>query len=218
MERKINQKVAIEEIYIDEELYPRSSVYWQTYFKYQQSMLAGAKFPRIVLAVYNGKKYLVDGRHRTEAMKLNKETHIEAEVHTGWNKKKIFEEAIRLNVAHGQQLSPYDKRRLALKLRVMKYPDSKISKLVQIPLEKVEDFVAERLVNTLTGDVIVKSEIKHLAGTKVEHNVEDMQKQLKVENQQRLLKELIFLLEKKLMDSSNEKINELLNKVRILLM
>ena len=94
MARAIKGKVKLNEIVFDEELYPRSMYNWQTGYDYSQSMKVGAKFPDIILALYKGKKYLVDGKHRIEATKLLKKDSISAIVHTGWNRERIYKEAV----------------------------------------------------------------------------------------------------------------------------
>ena len=129
MARKIISKVKLAEIYFDEDSYPRTQPSWQTSYIYSQNMLAGSKFPPITLALLNGKKYLVDGKHRYEAHRILKKKSISAEIFTGWNKRKIYEEAVKRNVAHGQSLSPYEKRKIILKLRSMKYSNMDIAVL-----------------------------------------------------------------------------------------
>jgi len=217
MARRIIQKVKISEIVFDKELYPRIDSSWQTAYDYQQSMKTGAKFPPITLAIFNKKLYLVDGKHRVEAYKLNKVTIVEAEVFLGWNKRKIFEEAVRRNIAHGRILSPFEKRRIALKLRVMNYPDSAISELVQIPMVKLENFIGQRLINAITGEEIVKSEIKHLSGQDFPGDINITQKQMYNTSQAALLKDLIRLIEKNLLDLQNQEIVKLVLKLKQLL-
>jgi len=217
MERKIKQEVSLKEIFIDEDLYPRSSVNWHTSYDYAQSMVSGAKFPPIVLAIFANKKYLVDGRHRIDARKQLKKETIQAEIYVGWDKKKIFEEAVRMNIAHGRVLSPFEKRRIALKLREEGYDSKNISELIQVPQDKLENFVAQRLTNALTGETIVKSEIKHLAGQNFEGEIESLQKPMKSKSQVMLLTHTVYLLEKGLIDKENKVIAKLLKRLKELL-
>lgn len=216
MEKKVIQDVEIDKIVLDEELYPRSNYFWQTAYTYSESAKAGAKFPPIVLAIDNGRMVLVDGRHRIEAYKLLKKTKITAEIFTGWNREKIFEESVRRNISHGLTLSPYDKRRAILKLRAMNYKDDDISKIVQVKFDHIEKFVGQRLTNTLTGDVIAKSEIKHLAGTTYAGDLEKDQKSM-YSNQNRMLKELILLFEKNLVNLDDELTTKLISKLKEIL-
>jgi len=217
MERKVRQKVDLNKIVFDEELYPRALYNWQTAYDYSMSMKTGVKFPPITLAILNGKMVLVDGKHRLEALKLLKEKKVEAEVFTGWDRKKIFEEAVRRNIAHGRILSPYEKRRIALKLRGMKYKDSAICDIIQVPEDKIENFVAQRLTNSLTGETIVKSEIKHLAGQNYDQEIELTQKAMYSRSQVSILNEVVRLLEKNLFDLENKQVQKLLNKLKNLI-
>jgi hypothetical protein len=218
MERKVNKTINLDEVFFDEELYPRSSVYWQVSFAYSEEMKAGAKFPPIVLALYKKKLYLVDGKHRIDAHTLLKKKTIEAEIYTGWNKNKIFEEAIKRNITHGRVLSPFEKRKLVLKLRGMKYGDQAISDLIQVPLERLENFIAQRLINTLTGAEIVKTEISHVVDKGFSgEDISNIQKEMYSKSQVSLLKEVVTLLENNLLDLENKEVQILTQKLRQLL-
>lgn len=230
MGRVIKGKIPIDKITIDNDLYPRVGTFWQSIYKYSQNMKAGAKFPPIVLAKYKGQNILVDGRHRIEAVKTLKETSIDSELYTGWSRNKIFEEAIKRNISHGLSLSPYEIRKLVLKLRAMKYKDSDISSIVRVPLGKLEKFVAQRAVSAITGkeiggsvteQIIIKTPLKHLAGG--EYSVEQVQiieqsqDILSAKNQINLLEQFVTLMENNLIDSGNEKIQKLIDKIKKLI-
>lgn len=225
MERRIIKIVPVKDIIFDETIYPRQSTYWQTSYTYSQEMLAGAKFPPITLALFQGKLVLIDGKHRTDATKLLKQETILAEVHTGWDKKRMFEEAIKRNLAHGQALSPYDKRSIALKLRNMHYNLKDISQLIQVPAEKVTEFIAQRLTNSITGEtiteVIVKSPLKHLAGKEVrfsnKNSLNDIQENIASKSQVILLDQIIQLIEFKLLDLKDKSVAEKYEHLRKLI-
>ena len=218
MERKINQVVKLSEITFDADLYPRSSVNWQTSYDYAMSMNAGVQFPPIILAVSNGKKILVDGKHRIDAMTQQKITETDAVVHIGWSRKKIFEEAVKSNISHGRALSPFEKRRIALKLRDEGYNDADIVELIQVPADKLDNFVGQRLVNSITGEVIVKSEIKHLTDEDcLDIEIETTQQPMKSRSQVVLLKQVIYLFEKKMINKTDKVISKLLKRLKKLL-
>jgi len=218
--------IELNKIRFDEEIYPRSQVVWQVYYDYAESMKTGAKFPPITLALHRRRLVLVDGLHRIEAYKLRKKKTIKAEVHTGWSYERIFEEAIRRNIQHGKALSPYEKRRIALKLRQMRYNLKDVSKLIQVPLDKLEDFIGQRMISATTGtplverEIIVKSPLKHLAGQKFKRRDFEAIKEAQkghVRDQIGLLKDLISLLKNGLLDTSNKKVNELLEELKLLI-
>lgn len=223
MERRITTSVPVNEIQIDEEIYPRSGVNWLTVHVYGQSMKTGAVFPPITLAIYRNKKYLIDGRHRLQAVKNLKIENIDCEVFTGWDYKRMFEESIRRNIAHGRVLSPFEKRKIAYKLMQMKYPNQKISELIQVPINSLSTFIEQRLVNTLSGktiagapisqNVVVKSGIKHLAGQNLNESVseivtEDRQKAYSMQSQLNLIGQLVALIKDGLIDIDNPKVRD----------
>ncbi len=216
-EKKIKQTVEIKDIVFEEELYPRTNYNWQTGYDYSTSIEVGAKFPPIVLALLNKRLYLVDGKHRIEAYKLLKRKEIDAEVYTGWDKAKIFEEAVKRNIAHGRVLSPYEKRTIALRLRKLEYSDEQIGNLIQIPLGRLEKFIGTRLINTLTGEAIIKSEIKHLAGQDYEGDLNETQKYMYSSSQVSILSDIIMLIENNLLDKKNKNVVILLEKLKSLL-
>lgn len=222
MGRKITKTIPLAQVYFSEDLYPRSQPSWQTAYVYSQNMRNGSKFPPIVLALYKGKKYLVDGKHRYEAHKLLKKNLIKAEIYTGWDKRKIYEEAIIRNMTHGQVLSPYEKRKIALKLRSMRYSNKEISKLVNVPLDKLQRFIGQRLVSSTTGetivDTIVKSALKHKAGGQYSQEevaiMESMQGQISAHSQIYLLNQVEELLRNNLIDLDDELVYESLMLIK----
>ena len=197
------QQIDVSKVVLDESVYPRSAYSWQTSYGYSQAMLSGAKFPPIVLALSNNKLILVDGKHRLEAYKMLKKSTIEAEIYSGWDKKRIFVEAIKRNVSHGRSLSPFEKRQCILKLREFNISEKEVSQLVSVPQEKIEHFVGQRLISSTTGDdidyEIVKSSLKHLAGREYAPEetgvIQSVQTQLNGESQVTIFDNLIDMLE-----------------------
>ncbi len=223
--RSLKQKVELKKIVFDKDLYPRTNYDWRTVYDYKESMVAGAKFPPVTLALSNRKYYLVDGKHRLEALKGLKAKSVNAIIFLGWSRGRIFEEAIRANINHGRAFSPYEKRLLALKLRVLKYPELSVSKLLNIPTGKLESFVGQRLVNSITGEVVteevVKSGLKHLAGGTL--NDEQVKRVLAAQsgfnmiNQVDLLEQVVTLFEEKLLNLKDKKVKELVAQLKSLL-
>ncbi|MFW6282972.1 MAG: ParB N-terminal domain-containing protein [Minisyncoccales bacterium] len=218
---KVKKTIEIKKIKILDEIYPRVQLNWQTSYDYAESMKSGAKFPPIVIGLYKGNYVLIDGYHRIEAKKLNKEQKIQAEIHTNIDKKKMFEMAIKLNISHGKTLTPYEKRKIALRLREMKYPNSKVSELIQIPLNKLDNFVGQRLVNTITGETIVKSGVKHFAGKNLPENIsknlEESENKMIVVDQVKFINQLIDLIKKGFIDIENEKVARKIEELKELI-
>ena len=168
----IKQKLLnIKSIKIDPELYVRNQVNWITTIRYASAMTTGSLFPPITVTK-DGRKYiLIDGAHRIAAMKMNKEQHIQAEVLENLSKKEIFIESIKRNNAHGLQFSAQEQAKTILKLKAMKVTKEEISELVRIPMDRIEPFMAKRMMRIVgsrggeKGIEVLKKELKHLAGT-----------------------------------------------------
>ena len=221
MARRIIRQVKLKEVVFNEKVYPRANVNWQTSFDYANSLKVGAKFPPITLALFKRKLILVDGKHRLDAFKQCKKKTIFAEIFSGWDLKRIFVESIKRNISHGRMLSPFEKRKCIMRLREMKVSNSNISLLIQIPQEKIENFVGQRLISSTTGEdislEIVKSGIKHIAGKTYDtietQSIVGVQKEMYIKDQIYLFDQLIGLFEKGLVDLGNNKINEKILKL-----
>ena len=190
--------VKISDIVIKENLYPRQGVSYITAGNYARDMKGGAQFPSIALANLNGKKILIDGRHRMEAKKLNKETHIRAKIYTGLTEQQIYVKAIELNRAHGQTLSSFDKAQALLRLRGFKMADAEISRILQIPITFIAKFEKMRTVSVFGGKQIAVKRGVAVAIHDMESvpdNAEELQISLSGDGVATLAAELINLLE-----------------------
>jgi hypothetical protein len=225
--------VKINKIVVDKKLYPRDNWSFQTAYGYSQAMVAGAKFPPIVVSLTKGKYYLVDGRHRVEALKVLKETEVPAEVFVGWSKKKIFEEAVKRNITHGKSLTVHEKRMAALKLQEWKYDKAQISELVRVPLDKLDQFIEQRLINAITGDtiavgdrrvqrtvpMIVKSGIKNATEreTNTVKSINELQSSVYSGSQISLLSQLIKIIKAGYLDTENKHVRKLVKELKELI-
>ena len=194
------QVLALKEISFDQELYPRHSTDWIVIHKYAEAMkVKGANFPAIAVAQVGKmrKKYiLVDGMHRLEAMKRNKEQYCSCEILTGLYKKQMFIEAVKRNATHGSGLSGRDKARIIHKLKEMKLDLGEISKLVMMPKGKLELFSESRMSYTPTGKPIaLKRPLMALSQTEVPENFEQMQKPIKSRDSSDILDGVIAYLQ-----------------------
>ncbi len=208
----------LKEIVIDKMVYPRQKWNWKTVYDYQESMRAGAIFPLITVALFNRKYYLLDGRHRLEALKNLKEKYTQAEVLKNLSKKEIYIEAVKRNIGHGMQFSVIDKVKISLRLEKLEYSKEDISKLIQIPIDKLDMFTADRVTNTISGEIIyLKAPVKHLVGRAVIENFDNVQDKFIGASQLVILDELINLLENNLMDLENDEVFIRLKRIKVLL-
>jgi len=96
---------------------------------------------------------------------MNKETHTSVLVLYGYTSNELYIEAIKLNRAHGVGLTSFDKVKIVKKLEDMRYELKDIAMIVQIPIETIRNFVAQRItLNPMGQEQVLKSPLKFLAG------------------------------------------------------
>jgi len=215
METKI---IEIKKAICDKEMYPRNLVDWVTSYRYAKAMQSGAKFPPITVASSMfGKLLVIDGFHRLEAYKQNKETHIEVEVLKGLNKKEIFIESVKRNIGHGRQFNSQERTRIILTLEKWKMSQEIISEIIRIPTDDIQPFVSKRItrITETQEEIPLKSIIRNLSKTDV--NEEPEQDYFAGRHQLQILNTLIILLENKYIDTNSQIINEKLNQIHKLL-
>jgi len=184
----------ISELTIDSELYPRIRSGWLTAYQYAQAMKANSIFPPITVGIYREKKYVVDGVHRIEAKKMLKEEYIDAIVKTYKSEKEMFVDAVKLNSAHGRQLSVQEKVRIIDKLKKMRFNLQEISELVKVPIDKI-GLLQQRIITGPKGEhIYLKSVLTNVdAGDGTLQTVD--QSSFNVANVTALLTQMIELLE-----------------------
>lgn len=227
---QIEQTVPLKSIVVDKDIYPREKHSWHRAYEYSQAMNSGSVFPKIVLGLFKNKLYLIDGMHRMEAMKMNKEVEIKSLILHGLTLHEMFKKAIKMNVAHGYSLSVYDKRRAALRLFKMGIGTTEVSSLINVPTDKLETFVQQRMVNTITGkestqdfteigNEILKTVLKHQVGSAGQEAIEslELQKKIGTATQLGLWRETAFLLENHQVDNTNKEIVKLFLKTKRLI-
>ena len=215
METKI---IEIEKAICDKEMYPRNLVDWMTSYRYAKAMQSGSKFPPITVASsLFGKLIVIDGFHRLEAYKKNKETHIEVEVLKGLNKQQIFIESVKRNIGHGRQFNSQERTRIILTLEKWKLSQEVISEIIRIPTNDLQPFVAKRItrITETQEEIPLKSIIRNLSKTDI--NEEPEQDSLTNRNQLQVLNVLIILLKNKYIDIDSKIVMEKLNEIKKLL-
>jgi len=196
--------IKISEIKFDRELYPRTMVNWQTAIAYQAAMQNGAVFPPIVVAILNNEYILIDGAHRLEAYKRNKETDIKVLVDlTIGTRKQAYLAALKANMQHGKQLTIYERMLAVQKLKEFKVEFTEISKLIHVRPQNLKNFVGKRITYTMGGkEVIVKKPLMHKAGMNMTTEQINAQEGYAQSSQSDLIDELISLLENDLIDEN----------------
>jgi len=213
VEIKMIKLLDIKQIFVDERLYPRSQWSWQTSYDYQQSMKVGAKFPPIVVNEYADKYYLIDGMHRMKAYLSNKVESIQCEVLKLESMEAMFKECVARNIGNGRPLSCQDKALIIGKLKSMDISLPEISIIVQMPIDKVEQFVAQRITNSITGEEIyIKSPLIDIT-SEIGTDFNELQRVFSATSEQQIISQFRRLLEIKTLNLKNPTI---LNDLKII--
>lgn len=199
----------ISDLTFDDTLYPRMKVGWLTAYQYAQAMKAGSVFPPILVGLFEGKHYVVDGWHRIEAMKLLKEEHVQAMVKRFKRFEDMFAEAVKMNSAHGRPLSVQEKVRIINRLEEFEFSKEEISQIIKVPADKIEPLKA-RIVFKPDGTPIYLKSVVAKAVESSGGSAEDVdQNSFSVRNVPALLLQLLELLETDIYPIEDKSVKEL---------
>lgn len=200
--------VKINDLVLNEEMYPRMKQSWVTAYDYAESMKTGTKFPPIVVAKFNKKQYLIDGWHRVQGYKTNGVEYTEAELIKVKNMAEMFIEAVKRNMTHGRPFSFQEKVSIIDKLEKLKVDKGAISHIVGVTIEKMEKITSERVTHTVTGEtLILKSPVKHLMDQPIKNgDIETLSKITGVRSQVQLLDMVISMLKNNIFNLDNKDI------------
>lgn len=207
--------IAIKDIVVDDDLYPRSKWSWLTSYDYSKSMETGAIFPDIIVADFEGTLILVDGKHRIEALRMLKQTNVRATILKGLTKKDILLKSIETNIANGRPLSPYEKTDLVLRLQDLNISIDQISEIIQIPASNIKTMMLKKVTHTVENKPLsLKAPFRHLSsGVVTEGDLEEWQKDFNVAGQITVIDQLLVLVENDLLNLKDHHINSKFNQL-----
>ena len=209
-------RLAVNQIVVDEEIYPRNDTNWLTVYQYTQAMETGSVFPPLTVGKKDKSYVLLDGRHRLIAWKNRKATTVPVIV-SRIAPKDFFAEAIRLNALHGRPLAPQERIRAIVKLRQIGYADVRISKLLWMPLTTMRKLVAERVERIKLSSGHVASVVRKAVIPPGRLKSDDQQRIFAVRSQVDLLDQLVGLIEQGMLLVSDEEVYARLVRIRQLL-
>ena len=215
MTNQETKTIAIKDVVVDDDLYPRSKWSWLTSYDYFKSMETGAIFPDIVVAEFEGTLILVDGKHRIEALRMLKQLHVRATILKGLTKKEILLKSIELNIANGRPLSPYEKTDLVLRLQDLNISIDQISEIIQIPVNNIKTMMLKKVTHTIENKPLsLKAPFQQLSsGTVTEQDLDEWQKDFNVAGQITVIDQLLVLVENDLLNLKNTHIKLKFNKL-----
>ena len=139
----------IKDIIVDESLYPREGINWDSVKEYTECMKLGDVFPDIFIGKWQGKNYLLDGRHRLEAKKLLDEEYINCDIKINFiDKSDMLLAAIRANMVHGTRMTRGDRLKSALLLRDLNCDLDDVQKVTKLTAKELS-FVKAGIQNKL---------------------------------------------------------------------
>jgi ParB-like chromosome segregation protein Spo0J len=182
-------------------------------YKMARDMRAGSILPPITLAKLNGENVLIDGYNRMLAHKQNDKTEIEAEFIEVANEDEAYVQAIRRNIAHGNNLNDYELAKAAVKLQdEFKHSELEVAQILNIPPLELKKITNERVVTTSTGNkMVLKGLFTH---QKLPATMSDDQQEIfAARSQLHLCKQFSQLLESGLIQLENHAILDEVNKI-----
>jgi ParB-like chromosome segregation protein Spo0J len=231
--------IPINQITIDEEIYPRNQRDWMLTYVYENAMKAGAEFPPILVGekrdwmltyVYEnamkagaefppilvgekGKRQyvIIDGAHRFTAWQKIGKDKVPAVLSQRPEKDWLYE-SIEINSRNGKSLTVQEKLTNAVRLQEQGYSPQEVSAAVFIPEGELTRLIAERaIVRSSDKSALVAKAV--VTPTKEQIHTKDDQQHFYSRNQISALKEILELLERNLLDAKNEEIIELVKNL-----
>lgn len=154
-------RIKVAELVIDYNLYPRQRIDSYHVNEMVESLKAGVIFPPVVAD--NESKRVVDGFHRCAALqRLYKEkAEVDVRLYKYASEAEMYKEAMRLNSAHGRNLTSYDKAHCILRGRELGLSDESIATALRMTTDRISALIGERW----TADKeVLKATMGHMAG------------------------------------------------------
>lgn len=208
------KKVAVAELILDYNLYPRASVDSQHAYYMGEALKAGIELPPII--VDEKSKRVVDGFHRvTATRKLDKSGSITAIFKKYRSEAEMFVDAMKYNASHGRALTQYDRTHCILRARSFNLTVEAVASALSISVDKVAELTATRVASTVvpstssgkkwrktcsTTPVQLKRTIEHMSGRELKEGQVEANKKLSGMNQSFYAQQIILLIEEDLLD------------------
>ena len=235
------QKVNINSLILDFDLYPRCKVDSQHAGYMLDSIEAGVELPPVIIDKKS--KRVIDGFHRVTAwqrfFKLNKEEipTINVILKSYTSEANMFLDAMKYNASHGRMLTQYDRAHCIIKAEALELSIDVTSGALSITVDKYGELRAEhtgelhvsphlskkgnkttrKTAHHKTKLIPLKRTIKHLAGKELTVQQVEVNKKLSGMNQSFYVNQLIDLIESDLLDRENTNLMARLEKLYDLL-
>lgn len=204
--------LALDEIILSDELYPRTHTDFRTVKTYAEAMLQGATFPPLTVVEDQGTYYLLDGWHRHAAWKQVGMGKIPVKI-KDISRDQWFAVALAENTKHGRPLTQKEKVTAILRLRRSKVKDADIGELLQMTTEYVHRLIETKaaITDVETGNGIALKPALAEVKTKIEasaltNNIEAIQKRMSGQRQFSMIRQVTSLVENNLLNEDDERV------------
>lgn len=200
---------------LDRELSPRARLGSNHVRQLAEALRAGATLPPIVVERETSR--VVDGFHRVEAHRRvqGREALVDAIEKEYATEADLFEDAVRLNSAHGSRLAPYDHLRCATIAQKLSIEPSRLAAALSVRPSYVGDLTARRTGTEMTtrAAIPLKRTIEHMRGRNITPAQIEANDKLGGQDQAFYIGQLNILAENNLFDLDNERVREGLRRL-----
>ena len=169
--------VKISEIVLDVKIYPRENKEGNKYviLKYAEEMRVGDVFPPILLGLFEGKYYLVDGWHRIKANEKIGKVRVLATTKQYSNKREIYKDAVKENCGGKLPLTLYERTQAFKTLHYDWHePDNSLSNILHTRSEVLYTLYDARIITVKGKRLVLKAPTFH-CWTENDDNLETIQ-------------------------------------------
>ena len=205
----------------DLDVYPRASVDSTHVGHIADAIEAGATLPPVIAD--SRSKRIVDGFHRCRAYRrmFGDDYDMPVVLREYETEADLFADAVRLNSAHGNNITTSDRVRCILIAERIGLADGDLCEALNITVDRLEGLRVGRIgrrraaaVDPDGGQVALKYPVRHMAGQRLTAAQVNAMPRLGGNQQVFYVNQLIRLIDSKLLDTGNEKLMERLEVLR----
>jgi len=203
--------IALSELVMDYDLYPRVAIDTTHVAAMREAYRGGVHFPPIVADAAS--KRITDGFHRTRVWfhELGQDAEVAVILKPYKNDAEMFLDAMRLNAAHGKNLSPFDRARCAMRCRKYRIGMQQVAAALGMSVATIKGIAEGRVATSSTPnkanvneEVVLKRTIQHMSGKTLTQNQEKANERLSGMQQIFYVNQVLLLVENNLLDLENE--------------
>lgn len=161
------KKLKLSALVLDYSLYPRHKVDETHVRQMMEAVRSGVVLPPIVADL--GSKRVSDGFHRHEVHRrlFGDQADVAVDLVDYPDEGALFEEAIRYNASHGNNLTPFDRARCIERAVELHIDPDRLASALQMTTAKVDHMRVTKTALNNGGVVAIKGTARHLAGKRL---------------------------------------------------